>query len=263
MTLRILFVGDVVGEIGVAYVERHLPTLIARHLVDVTVVNGENVAASDTRSGAGITPESAHRLFAAGADAITGGNHSWDAPDAIAALALPRVLRPHNLGALTPGTGTCIVTKDRQRIGIVNLASRSAIAAADHPYDAMHTILDGWRDAVDTVIVDFHGDTVSEKLTFAYAFDGHVAAIVGTHTHVPTLDTRILPRGTAYVTDVGMTGPADSLQGYGPDRFVAAYRTRLPKTAPARVATGPIALGAVLIDVMGGRAGGIERVDTE
>ena len=261
---RILFVGDVVGERGVAYLERHLPELVAAHRPTLVVVNGENADVTGPRpaTGLGLTPGSAERLLAAGADVLTGGNHSWDGPDAAATLALERVLRPHNQGARAPGTGACIVERDGVRYGVLNLTSRSAMLMADHPYDAFEGVVASWGDAVDAVLVDFHGDAATEKVVFGYAVAGRAVAVLGTHTHVPTGDARVLPGGTAYVTDVGMTGPADSMQGYDPDVFVAAYRDRLPIAAPSRVADGPIALGAVLVHAQGPRAVAIERLAT-
>lgn len=261
---RILFVGDVVGEPGTSFVERHLPVLIATHSVDLVVVNGENADVTGPRpaNGCGLTPASAGRLFAAGADVITGGNHSWDGPLAADTLALQRVLRPDNYGPHAPGTGHAVVAKNGARFGVVNLASRTALPAADHPYGALEARLDAWKGEVDFVLVDFHGESVSEKSIFAYSFDGQLAAVLGTHTHVPTSDARVLPRGTAYVTDVGMTGPTASMQGYEPDVFVAAYRDRLPIAAPARVAEGPLELGAVVVTVHGFTAVAIERLVT-
>jgi metallophosphoesterase (TIGR00282 family) len=263
-THRILFVGDVVGAEAVALLERHLPDLVATHRADLVVVNGENADVTGPRpaNGCGLTPTSAGRLFAAGADVVTGGNHSWDGLLAADTLALPRVLRPDNYGAHAPGTGHAVATKNGVRFGVVNLASRTALPAADHPYGALEARLEAWNDDVDVVLVDFHGESVSEKSIFAYAFDGRVAAVLGTHTHVPTDDARVLPRGTAYVTDVGMTGPSASMQGYEPDVFVAAYRDRLPIAGPARVAGGPLALGAVLVHVLGSTAVAIERLVT-
>lgn len=261
---RILFVGDVVGDLGVGYLERHLPALIEAHRPTLVVVNGENADVTGPRpaTGLGLTPRSAERLFRAGADVLTGGNHSWDGPEAAATLAVPRVLRPHNYGTRAPGTGACVVERGGVRYGVLDLTSRSAMPAADHPYDAFEAVVAGWGDAVDAVLVDFHGDAATEKVVFGYAVAGRAVAVLGTHTHVPTADARILPGGTAFVTDVGMTGPADSMQGYDPDVFVAAYRDRLPLAAPSRVADGPVALGAVLVHAHGPRAVAIERLAT-
>jgi metallophosphoesterase (TIGR00282 family) len=261
---RILFVGDVVGQVGVAYVERHLPALIAEHRPTLVVVNGENADVTGPRpaSGLGLTPRSAERLLAAGADVLTGGNHSWDGPDAAGTLALARVLRPHNCGRRAPGTGACTLERGGVRYGVLNLISRSAMPAADHPFDVFESVVNGWGDAVDAVLVDFHGDAATEKVVFGYAVAGRAVAVIGTHTHVPTADARLLPGGTAYVTDVGMTGPAASMQGYDPDVFVAAYVDRLPIAAPSRVADGPVALGAVLVHAHGPRAVAIERLAT-
>lgn len=259
---RVLFVGDVVGEVGVAYVERHLPALVAAHDPDLVIVNGEN-ADVDPRSGRlGLGPRSADRLLAAGADVLTGGNHSWELADAAEALARPCVLRPHNHGRAAPGTGACVIERHGLRYGVMNVAGRSALAAADHPPDALEAQLAAWGDDVDAVVVDFHGESVTEKVIFGYAFDGRVTAVLGTHTHVPTLDAQVLPRGTAFVSDVGMTGPVPSMQGYEPDGFVAAYVSRLPRTVPNRVAAGPVALGAVLVHALGPIATAIVRLAT-
>ncbi|MDF1523750.1 MAG: YmdB family metallophosphoesterase, partial [Trueperaceae bacterium] len=156
----ILFVGDVVGEVGVAFLERHLPALVAAHRPDLVVVNGENADVTGPRpaTGLGLTPRSAARLFAAGADVLTGGNHSWDGPEAAATLALPRVLRPLNYGRRAPGVGRCAVERHGVRYGVVNVTSRSALPAADHPYDALDAVLADWGDEVDAVVVDLHGD---------------------------------------------------------------------------------------------------------
>jgi len=263
-THRILFVGDVVGPAAVELLERYLPGLAAAHRADLVVVNGENADVTGPRptNGCGLTPASAGRLLAAGADVVTGGNHSWDGPLASETLGLPRVLRPDNYGPHAPGTGHAVVAKGGVRFGVVNLASRTALPAADHPYGALEARLEAWSDDVDVVLVDFHGESVSEKSIFAYAFDGRVAAVLGTHTHVPTADARVLPGGTAYVTDVGMTGPPSSMQGYEPDVFVAAYRDRLPIAGPARVAAGPPVLGAVVVHLHGPTAVAIERLAT-
>lgn len=213
---RILFVGDVIGEQGIVFLERPLPTLRLEHQVDLVVVNGENahVAGNPPLGAAGLSPHDAERLFAAGADLITGGNHSWDHPLARAGLEVPGVLRPLNMGSRAPGRGACIIERGGVRYGVVNLASRTAIANVDHPFDVFDGCLDARTGQTDVIIVDFHAESVSEKITFAYAFDGRLAAVIGTHTHVPTADQRLLPGGTAYITDVGMTGPLASMQGF-------------------------------------------------
>lgn len=260
---RVLFIGDVIGEPGISFLEGTLPSLRAEHRVDLVVVNGENAHAvgNPPLGAAGLGPRDAERLFTAGADVITGGNHSWDHASARAGLELPGVLRPLNMGARAPGRGACVLERGGIRYGVVNIASRSAIPAVDHPYDALDACLSGWRDEADAVVVDFHGDSVSEKITFAYAFDGRVAAVVGTHTHIRTADERVLPGGTAYVTDVGMTGPQASMQGYEPEVFVEAYRRRV-RDGASRVAKGAVTLSAVMIYLAPPTAVAIRRIDS-
>jgi metallophosphoesterase (TIGR00282 family) len=261
---RLLFIGDVVGEAGVAAIEGALPALIERHRPDVVVANGENadLTGPSPATGCGLTPASAERLFAAGIDVITGGNHSWDGPQADTTLAHPRVLRPHNYGRSAPGRGTLVLERRGWRLGVVNLAGRSALPRADDPFDALDRALERWaaEAAVDLVLVDMHGESVTEKQVLAAAFAGRVAAVLGTHTHVGTDDLRIIPPGTAAVSDVGMTGPSGGIQGYDPSPFVSAMRSRLPSRAPGAFASGPVVWGAVLVTTTGRHATAIERV---
>jgi 2',3'-cyclic-nucleotide 2'-phosphodiesterase len=212
---HVLFVGDVIGASGVEYLEVQLPHLKRDHQADLVVVNGENAhPGADGDGASGLGPREAARLFAAGVDVITGGNHSWDAHGATDALALPNVLRPLNAMPEYPGVGATVVVRSGIRYGVVNLASRTAIPSVAHPLPCLERQIEAWAGVVDAIVVDFHAASVSEKLSLAYAVAGRVSAVVGTHTHVPTADLRVLPGGTAYVTDVGMTGPEESLQGY-------------------------------------------------
>lgn len=266
-SIRILFVGDVVGDRqtydGLPLLERVLPRIRHEHAIDAIIVNAENVALTGPSpiGGCGLTPDALERLWALGVDVVTGGNHSWDGPHASDAHADPRVIRPLNYGSHAPGRGAARIDVAGVRLGVVNLVSRTALPMADHPYDAMRQRLEGWNGEVDAVVVDFHGESVSEKQIFAWSYAGRVAAVVGTHTHVATLDARILPGGTAYVSDVGMTGPDGGMQGYAPDPFVDTMRQRLGSREPGAFASGPATLGAVLIDVEDGRATAIRRCD--
>lgn len=260
--IRLIFVGDVVGEPGLKLLEDRLPRLVQQHEVDFVVVNAENVFYSDEpgRTGAGMSQPLVDRLFALGVDAITGGNHSWDQRDHLGVHDDERVLRPLNYGEVAPGRGSRLIEKNGATLGVVNVVSRTALPLADEPIDAVEAQLTAWQGQADLVLVDFHGESVNEKMTCAFAFDGRVAAVVGTHTHVPTMDAQILPSGTAYVTDVGATGPSGGIQGYAPDFFVEHRRARLPGDAPFALAEGPAQLGAVLIKCEGGRAQDIERL---
>lgn len=263
-TRRILFIGDVVGEAGLAAVEDRLPRLRRRLAPDFVLVNGENaaLAGANPMDGAGMTPRDLERLFALDVDVVTGGNHSWDGPHAAEVHAHPRVLRPLNTSPAAPGRGAVVVEQGGVRLGVVNLASRTALHHADAPLDALLRQLRAWAadGAPELVVVDFHGESVSEKQIFAWSVAGTVTAVLGTHTHVATLDTRILPGGTAYVSDVGMTGPGGGMQGYEPEVFVEAMRTRLPIRGTGGWATGPVEFGAVIVTAVGGRAVSIERI---
>lgn len=244
---RFLFIGDIVGEPGLAYLEQHLPGLMAQHQPDFVIANAENSDVPPT-GGAGTSPQSVNRLFAIGVDLITGGNHSWEGGQVAQLYEDARVLRPLNYGKAAPGRGAAIIEKNGRRMGVVNLIGRSAMHLADAPIDVMDAQLSAWEGAdLDLILVDYHGESVTEKLVFAYVFDGQVAAVLGTHTHVPTLDTRILPKGTAYCSDVGMTGPSEGVQGYDAARFVHIGRTRLPSPGPFKLASGAVELGAVLV----------------
>ena len=259
---RLLFVGDIVGEPGLGYLETRLPELIATHRPEFVIANAENLSLTrpEAAGSFGMTPGALERLFAAGVQMVTGGNHSWDGPHGLTAHRDRRVLRPLNYGSRAPGKGAGVVQRNGFRLGLINLTSRTALAQADHPLDAFETQLAAWQGEVDGVLVDFHGESVVEKLTFAYAVAGRAVAVLGTHTHVPTLDTRILPGGTAYVSDVGMTGPSEGLQGLAPEPFVEQARSRLPASVPLRLAEGPVELGAIEIDLDGAGAAAIRRL---
>lgn len=255
----LLFIGDIVDQPGLTYLEACLPALIEAHRPDFVIANAENLNTS--LNACGMTPASLERLFALGVDCVTGGNHSWDGPHGRSVHDDPRVLRPLNYGGHAPGRGAAIIQKGSARLGVVNLISPAVLRLADNPLDAMQAQLRAWQGMVDLILVDYHGESVMEKLIFAFAFDGQVTAVVGTHTHVQTADTRLLPRGTAYVTDVGMTGPGGGIQGYDPARFVRSAWERLPDAEPLRAAEGAVEFGAVLIACNAdGTAAGIVRL---
>ncbi len=251
MKKRLLFLGDIVGEPGLGYLETTLPELTHRLAPDFIIANAENLdLTTPERGGCGMRPESLGRLWALGVDVVTGGNHSFDPTWAEKILSHPRVLRPLNYSRHAPGKGALIVEKGGTRLGVVNLVGRSALPNAEDPLSAMEDQLERWGVGTDIVLVDFHSESVYEKLGFAFFFAGRVAAIFGTHTHVPTLDTRILPGGTAYVSDVGMVGSADGMQGYDPAFLVETLRRKLlPRDLKLTWAKGEVELGAVYIDL--------------
>jgi metallophosphoesterase (TIGR00282 family) len=249
--MRILFVGDVVGRPGRDAVRALLPTLRAELQVDLAIVNGENAA-----GGAGLTTEIAHELRAAGADVVTTGNHVWDQRQFVNEIdALDFVLRPLNLPANNPGRGWLIA----KGALVVNAIGRTFMAPADDPFRAMDELLS--TDRPPLRVLDWHAEATSEKLAMGWHLDGRVTAVVGSHTHVPTADARVLPNGTALVCDTGMVGPRDSILGMRTDVIVGRFRTGLPKRF--EVADGQVVFGSVLIDAddATGRARSIERVD--
>jgi metallophosphoesterase (TIGR00282 family) len=255
--MRILFVGDVVGRPGRDAVEGLLPGLREKLDVDACVVNGENVA-----NGIGITPRLADRLLAAGADAVTLGNHAWRREEIGPYLAAsPAVVRPANFQADAPGRGLTVVeARDGTRIGVINLLGSLYLDPAHSMWELVDELVDAARAETPVVVVDVHAEATSEKVALSQWLDGRVTAVLGTHTHVQTADARVLPGGTAALTDVGMTGPHDSVIGVQSDLAIRRMRTGMPvrfETASAGVRLE----GAVITcDPATGRASAIEPV---
>lgn len=252
--MRILFVGDVVGRPGRQAVARLLPRIRQERGIDLAIVNGENAA-----GGAGLTATIAEELRAAGADVVTNGNHVWDQRQFAQEIgALDFALRPINLPPSNPGRGW-LVTKD---VLVVNALGRVFMAAQDDPFRALDVLLDELGDRAPTVrVLDWHAEATSEKAAMAWHLDGRFSAVLGSHTHVPTADARVLPRGTAFVSDTGMVGPRDSILGMRPDVIVERFRTGMPRRF--EVADGPVAFNSVVVEVdeRTGRARSIERLD--
>lgn len=267
---NILCIGDIVGEPGLAFLEAHLPALIEQHHADLVLANAENLHLEAHPNGScGMTQAELERLFALGVQLVTGGNHSWDGPEGSTVHTDPRVLRPLNGGTDKAGRGAGIFTSSSGfRLGVVNLAGKSAIATASDPIVALEAQLQIWQlgtpaTAVDAVLVDFHGESVFEKITVAYAFAGRIAGLVGTHTHAPTSDARVLAHGTAYISDIGMTGPGGGAQGYEPTSFVESLRSQGEIRLPMQLASGAVELGAVKIELLGSRATQITRINLD
>lgn len=257
--MKVLFVGDVVGPEATRYLADRLPGLRREHEVDLVVTNAENCGPS----GVGMSAEGVDLLLQRGADIITAGNHAFDGPDAGRVLRHPRVLRPLNLGNGVPGKGLLSFEAGGEQVTVMVLADAAALALAKAVYHAAIPPYESWLSAKlsGTVIVDFHAQSVMEKQAFAFAVDGEAAAVLGTHTHEPTLRLPILPGGTAMVTEVGMTGAVDGPQGFDQHRFVARLKNKkVSEIPPVRPATGPMALGAVLLRIDGGKARCVERL---
>jgi metallophosphoesterase (TIGR00282 family) len=249
--VRILFVGDVVGRPGRDAVAVLLPKLREELRVDLAIVNGENAA-----GGAGLTAEIARELQASGADVVTSGNHVWDQRQFMNEIgSLDFVLRPINLPANNPGRGSLVA----KGVLVANAIGRTFMNPADDPFRAMDVLLA--TDVPRMRVLDWHAEATSEKLAMGWHLDGRITAVVGSHTHVPTADARVLPRGTALVCDTGMVGPRDSILGMRTDVIVERFRTGMPKRF--EVADGQVVFGSVLIDAddASGTARSIERVD--
>lgn len=220
--MRVLFIGDVVGSPGRQGLREAMPSLREQHEPDLTIVNGENSA-----GGVGITERTARDLFESGADVITSGNHVYRHREAYDFLdADERVVRPANYPQANPGRGHTVVEVGGMRVRVINLSGGVGLRVARSPFDTVDSIL-GHHEQ-DAVIVDFHAEVTSEKVAMGWHLDGRVAAVLGTHTHVPTADGRILPGGTAFISDVGMTGSRTSVLGVKPEQALRALITQMP-----------------------------------
>ncbi len=256
--MRILFVGDIVGRPGRQLIKTGLAALVSRHEIDFVIANAENAAA-----GAGITREIGDELLDLGVEVMTSGNHIWDKREAFDYIGTePRLLRPANFPAGAPGNGSYVArTRDGQTVGVVNVMGRVFMTASlDDPFAVVAREIEAVRQRARIVFVDFHAEATSEKIGMGWHLDGKVTAVVGTHTHVQTADDRILPKGTAYLTDVGMTGPHDSIIGVQVEPSLNRFLTGLPQRF--EVASGNPRLNAVIVDAdeKTGLATDIERL---
>jgi metallophosphoesterase (TIGR00282 family) len=253
--MRLLFVGDVVGSPGRRALEGLLPGLRERHEPDFVVVNGENAA-----GGVGITQRIALQILDLGVDAITLGNHAYRHADVYELLDRDdRIVRPANYARGNPGRGHTVVERDGVRLAVVNLSGTVFLDAPRSPFPEADAILAELRGKADHVLVDFHAEATSEKVAMGWYLDGRVTACVGTHTHIPTADARVLEKGTAYVTDVGMTGPRESVIGVERELAIRRFLTQMP--VKFETAAGDPWLNAVLIEAGDdGRARSIEQL---
>lgn len=256
--LRILFIGDVVGSLGRDTLTTYLPKLKKKYRPQVTIANGENAAA-----GRGITGKIYKKFLQDGVDVVTLGNHSWDNKDIFDFIDdAKKMIRPANFPEGTPGQGLVFVKVNQCELAVINLQARSFMATAlDDPFYKAEELIAEARKRTPLVFVDFHGETTSEKQALGWFLDGEVSAVVGTHTHVQTNDARILPKGTAYLTDVGMTGPYDGILGMKRGPIIEKFLTSLPKRFEV-VEEGRSLLSACVIDIddQTGRATKIEPI---
>ncbi|MGH9350313.1 MAG: TIGR00282 family metallophosphoesterase [Vicinamibacterales bacterium] len=255
--MNILFIGDLVGRPGRELVRRGLPALVERHAIDLVVANVENAAA-----GFGITREIGDDLLKWGVDVMTSGNHVWDKKEAIEYIGTEaRLLRPANYPAGVPGRGAYVArTRRDEPVGVINVMGRVFMATIDDPFAVVLQEIEAMRHWARAILVDFHAEATSEKMAMGWHLDGKVTAVLGTHTHVQTADERVLPNGTAYITDAGMTGPHDSIIGMERDAALARFLTGMPtKFEPA---TGNPRLNGVVVsaDAATGRASAVTRI---
>jgi len=255
--MRILFIGDIVGRPGRELVRQGLAGLVDYHAIDLVIANAENAAA-----GFGITREIGDQLLDWGVDVMTSGNHIWDKKEALDYIgAESRLLRPANYPAGAPGNGSYLArSKEGQTVGVINVMGRVFMPLLDDPFAIVLKEIDALKSRARIIFVDFHAEATSEKIAMGWHLDGKVTAVVGTHTHVQTADERVLPKGTAYLTDVGMTGPHDSVIGVEIQAALGKFITGLP--ARFDTATENPRLNAVVIDADPdtGRATDIERL---
>ena len=254
--MRILCVGDVVGGAGCAHLRKTLPGIKRLYGVDICIVNGENAA-----DGNGLTPSAAVHIFDSGADVITGGNHTFRRRELYDVLDKnPALLRPANYPASAPGRGLYMVDRGRYQVAVISLLGVVYLEPLACPFGTLDLLL---KEAGNPrfCIVDFHAEATAEKKALAYYADGRISALVGTHTHVQTADEQILPEGTGFLTDVGMTGPVQSVLGVKPEQSIAKMRGKLP--VRFSTADGPCQLNAVLLtlDDATGKTVGIERLN--
>jgi metallophosphoesterase (TIGR00282 family) len=253
--VRILFIGDIVGRPGRVGLASAMPRMRERHAPDLVIANGENVA-----GGLGITEKTANELFEMGVDVITTGNHVYRHRDAYEFLdRADRVIRPANYMAGNPGQGSTIVSVADRRVGIMNLSGSVQLKAARSPFPEAEAMVHRLSGDADAVIVDFHAEVTSEKVAMGWHLDGRVAAVLGTHTHVPTADARVLPGGTAFITDVGMTGSRAGVIGVRREQALESFRTQMP--VKFDTADEDVWVNGVVVDVRDdGLADSIEQV---
>ena len=256
--MRILFIGDIFGKPGREVARRAIPALIERESIDFVIANVENSAA-----GFGVTGDLADAILSYGVDAMTSGNHVWDKKEILDYIPRqPKLIRPANFPPGTPGRGSYVgKTRTGEPIGVINVMGRIFMQPLDDPFAVVQKEIEAMRGKARVILVDFHAEATSEKVAMGWLLDGRVTAVFGTHTHVQTADDRILPKGTAYLTDVGMTGPHDSIIGVTTEVALGRFLNGMP--ARFESATGPGRLNAVLVtaDRSTGRATAIQRLN--
>ena len=255
--MNILFIGDVVGKPGRQALQEHLPKLKKEYKADLTIVNGENAA-----HGKGITKSIYNQILEWGADMVTMGNHTWDKKDIFDFIdEADRMVRPANFPEGTPGVGMRFAKVNGTLVAIINLQGRTFMPPLDDPFQVIDSLVEEARKHTPLIFVDFHAEATSEKLALGWYLDGQVSCVVGTHTHIQTSDERILPKGTAYITDVGMTGPYDSVIGMETESVIRRFKTSLPVRFEVPETNRTVLSGVtVSVDGSTGIAKHIERI---
>ncbi|MEW6162128.1 MAG: TIGR00282 family metallophosphoesterase [Nitrospirota bacterium] len=242
--MKILFIGDIVGKVGRITTKALLPTIVDRYKIDLVIANGENLA-----GGFGLTDKTVSEIFSYGVHIITTGNHVWDKKEFVAQISKEnRVLRPLNYPPGVPGYGSIIYPlPNGEKVGVISISGRVFMSNIDCPFRTGKEEVEKIGLITKMIIVDFHAEATSEKMAFGYFMDGRVSAVIGTHTHVQTADERILPGGTAYITDVGMTGPYNSIIGIEKEQVIQRFLTNMP--ARFETARGEGIFSAVIVEI--------------
>lgn len=253
--MKILFIGDIVGSPGREAVKTLVPKLKKEKELDFVIANAENAS-----GGTGLIPKVAEELFAYGCDCLTTGDHIWKRKEVLEIINHPYILRPANLSMDSPGKGYCILNKDNLKIAVLNLQGRVFMQPIDCPFRKAREIIPILKKETPAILVDMHAEATSEKVAMGYFLDGLVSGVVGTHTHIQTADEKILPYGAAYITDLGMCGPYDSVIGQEKTKIIERFLTGMPKRF--EVASGDVQLHGVIIEIdnVTGKALSIERV---
>lgn len=254
--MKILFIGDIVGNPGRKVIKEFLPSLRKEKGIDLVIANGENAA-----GGSGITYVVAQELYRSGVDAITLGNHTWSKREILNFIESDsKVVRPANYPPELPGKGSTIISCEKGKVGVLNLMGRVYMDTIDCPFRTAERELEYLKSQTRMVVVDFHAEATSEKCALAWHLDGRVSCVLGTHTHVQTADERILPRGTGFITDVGMTGPSEGIIGVDKDIILEKFITHMP--VRFELARGSVQFNAVAVEIdeNNGKALSIERI---
>jgi metallophosphoesterase (TIGR00282 family) len=255
--MKVLFIGDIVGKLGRNATKTLLPAVVTKYKVDFVIANGENAA-----GGFGITDKIASEIFSYGVHVITTGNHVWDKKEFIPQISKEdRVLRPLNYPPGVPGYGSLLYAlQNGIKVAVINLSGRVFMSNIDCPFRTGKKEVERLRSDTNIIIIDFHAEATSEKIAFGYYMDGKVSAVVGTHTHVQTADEKILPEGTAYITDVGMTGPYESVIGIEKEQIIQRFLTNMPMRFETAKGEGVFSALIAEIDEETGKSNAVQRL---